>query len=206
MTHKNTLSLKKSVFVRLILITCAAVLIFYVIGLTINNIGLKNVQAELQAALETHIQYVADQIDQDFDRLNFFMLEMMSDKKLLRFAFSYPILDDYERMAAIKTLSEQEYMIKRSTDLTESVQIMLPGHQRTIITDQAQYTDLDEEYFMCLNNQMHELLHICISETMKNPHFLDKLREVVEYHIKLNKNKDVREWGKETRKVTKKRK
>ena len=144
MTHKNTLSLKKSVFVRLILITCAAVLIFYVIGLTINNIGLKNVQADLQAALETHIQYVADQIDQDFDRLNFFMLEMMSDKKLLRFAFSYPILDDYERMAAIKTLSEQEYMIKRSTDLTESVQIMLPGHQRTIITDQAQYTDLDE--------------------------------------------------------------
>ena len=72
--------------------------------------------------------------------------------------------------------------------------------------DPRLYTDLDEEYFMCLNNQMHELLHICISETMKNPHFLDKLREVVEYHIKLNKNKDVREWGKETRKVTKKRK
>ena len=42
------LSLKKSAFVRLIVITVCAVLIFYIIGLTINNAGMQNVRADLQ--------------------------------------------------------------------------------------------------------------------------------------------------------------
>lgn len=150
MTQKIPLSLKKSVFIRLILITCAAVLIFYILGLTINSVGLKNVQADMQSAQQTHIQYAAGQIDQDFERLRFFMLEMMSDKSLLRYAFTYPVLDDYQRMTAIKSLSGQEYMVKRSTDLAESVQIMLPKQRHTIITDTTLYVDLDEEMWQAL--------------------------------------------------------
>ena len=150
MTQKNPLSLKKSVFLRLILITCAAVLVFYILGLTINNVGLRNVQADMQSAQQTHIRYAAGQIEQEFERLRFFMLEMMSDKSLLRYAFSYPILDDYQRLTAIKSLSAQEYMVKRSTDLAESVQIMLPNQRHTIITDQTLYVDLDEEMWQAL--------------------------------------------------------
>ena len=56
------------------------------------------------------------------------------------------------------------------------------------------YTDLDEEYFLCLNNQMHDFLHIAVSETIKNPKFLDKLKELVELHIKINNGKDVRDF------------
>ena len=150
MTQKNPLSLKKSVFLRLILITCAAVLVFYILGLTINNVGLRNVQADMQSAQQTHIRYAAGQIEQEFERLRFFMLEMMSDKSLLRYAISYPILDDYQRLTAIKSLSAQEYMVKRSTDLAESVQIMLPEQRHTIITDQTLYVDLDEEMWQAL--------------------------------------------------------
>ncbi len=150
MNRKNRLSLKKSVFIRLILITCAAVLVFYIMGLTINNVGLRNVQTDLQYAQQAHLRYVAGQIDQAFERLRFFMLEMMSDKSLLRYAFSYPILDDYQRMTSIKTLSEREYMVKRSTDLAESVQIMLPRQSHSIITDKSLYVDLDEEMWNVL--------------------------------------------------------
>lgn len=64
-------------------------------------------------------------------------------------------------------------------------------HQRF---DSKLYTDLDEKYFSCLNNQMHDLTHICISETIKNPDFMKKLTEFVEYHIKLNDGKDVRDF------------
>lgn len=56
------------------------------------------------------------------------------------------------------------------------------------------YTDLDKEFFLCLNNQMHDFLHIAISETIKNPDFLDKLRELVKWHIKINDGKDVRDF------------
>lgn len=63
--------------------------------------------------------------------------------------------------------------------------------------DSRLYTELNEEYFLCLNNQMHDLLHVCVSETIKNPLFMKKLSEVVDYHIKLNNNKDVRDFRKE---------
>ena len=141
--HGGGLSLKKTTFLRLVLITFAAVVIFYVIGLTINRTGIQYVRDDLAHALETHTSYIAGQISQEFDRLNFFMLEMLSDKQLLRYALSYPILNDYQRMDYIKTLSGLEYMIKRSSTLPESVQIMLPGQNHTIITDQALFTDLD---------------------------------------------------------------
>ena len=150
MTQKNKLSLKKSVFVRLILITCAAVLIFYASGLTAANIGIRNVRDDLQSALQTHMDYVAGQIDQEFDRLNFFMLELMYDKQFLRYAFSYPVIDAYQRMDFIKALAAQEYMIKRSSDLAETVQVMLPGQKHAIIADQALYVDLDQDMWQAL--------------------------------------------------------
>lgn len=141
------LSLKKSAFVRLIVITVCAVLIFYIIGLTINDAGMQNVRADLQQALVTHTQYIANQIEQDFNRLDFFMLELMSDKELMRYALSYSLLDDYERLSYIKSLADREYTIKRSSDLVDMVRIMLPNQYRTIITDQALYTELDETMY-----------------------------------------------------------
>ena len=66
--------------------------------------------------------------------------------------------------------------------------------------DPRKYTDLEEEYFMCLNNQMHDLLHVCVSETIKDPAFMERLNRVVKEHIKLNGGKDVRQWTKDLRK------
>lgn len=63
--------------------------------------------------------------------------------------------------------------------------------------DSRLYTDLNDNYFLCLNNQMHDLLHVCVSETIKNPQFMKRLSEIVDYHIRLNNNKDVRDFRKE---------
>ena len=138
-------SLKKQAFLRLFLITFAAVLIFYALGLSINAIGAENVRRDMQTALETHARYAADQLDQDLERLKFFLLEMASDRQILRFAFSHSLLTDWERQSYIKTISEQEYQIKRSSELVESVRIMLPRIGRTILTEQSQYAEMDPE-------------------------------------------------------------
>lgn len=161
--RSSGLSLKKSAFVRLVLITFAAVVIFYVIGLTINRTGIQYVRDDLANALETHTSYIAGQISQEFDRLNFFMLEMLSDKQLMRYALSYPILNDYQRMEYVKTLSGLEYMIKRSSSLPESVQIMLPEQNHTIITDQALFTDLDPVMWEALIGRS-ERNHVAVTE------------------------------------------
>ena len=43
-TEPRPLSLKRSVFFRMLLITLAAVLAFYLMGMTINQIGVRNVR------------------------------------------------------------------------------------------------------------------------------------------------------------------
>jgi len=139
------LSLKRSAFIRLFLITLAAVLVFYIMGMTINQLGIRNVYSDMQAALQSHAEYAADQLNREMERLKFFMQEMVSDKQLLRFSLTHEILSDWERLSFIKTLSAQEYLIKRSSDLVDSVQILFPAMGKTIVTEQAQYVDLDPD-------------------------------------------------------------
>ena len=58
--------------------------------------------------------------------------------------------------------------------------------------DSRLYTDLDKQFFRCYNNQIHDLVHLCVTETIKNPDFMKKLTDEVNIHIELNGNKDVR--------------
>ena len=60
--------------------------------------------------------------------------------------------------------------------------------------DPKLYTDLNEEFFLPLNNQQHDVLHVVISETIKDPTYLDRLCELVHKHIKLNDGKDVKDF------------
>lgn len=149
----NRLSLKKSAFLRLFIITFVAVTVFYVMGLSINAIGIRYVRDDLQTALDTHASFISEELERDFDNLDFFMMELLSDPQLLRYAIAYDTMDDYERLTYIKALSKQEYMIKRSSSLAESVQIMLPGLKRTIITDLSLYTEMDERAWDALLKQ-----------------------------------------------------
>ncbi len=146
----TNLSLKKSAFLKLLLITIAAVLLFYGIGLSFNAVGIRNVRSDMQRTLNMRTDYLAGQIDQDFDNLNFFALELMSYKELLRFALTNRIMDDYQRMACIRSIAAEEYMIKRSSSLVQEVRILLPGLKRTIVTDKTEYSTLDEEMFAAL--------------------------------------------------------
>jgi len=144
------LSLKRSVFLRMLLITLAAVLVFYLLGLTINQIGIRNVRNDMRSALQTHTEYVADQLNQEAERLKFLMFELLSDRQLLRFAISHEILTDWERLSFVRTLASQEYHFKRSSSLLDSVLIMFPALGKTITTEQTQYIDLDEEVWLAL--------------------------------------------------------
>ncbi|MBQ6399951.1 MAG: histidine kinase [Clostridia bacterium] len=144
------LSLKRSVFLRMLLITLAAVTAFYLLGVTINEIGIRNVRNDMRSALETHVRYAADQLNQEEERLKFLMLEMLSDRQLMRFAITHEIMTDWERLSHIRTLAAQEYQFKRSSSLLDSVLIMFPALGKTITTEQTQYIDLDETVWQAL--------------------------------------------------------
>lgn len=58
----------------------------------------------------------------------------------------------------------------------------------------TEYTNLKEESFRCLNNQQHDVLHVVISETIKDPDYLNRLCKEALDTIKFNEGKDVRDW------------
>lgn len=57
-------------------------------------------------------------------------------------------------------------------------------HRRS---DSKLYTDLNEKYFLCLNNQQHDLYHIVYEEMLKNPDYLDNMKKLILEDIKTNK-------------------
>lgn len=59
------------------------------------------------------------------------------------------------------------------------------------------YTDLDEKYFRCYNPNTHDILHWLVSETIKDPTFMKRITEEVEFHIKVNDGKDVKDFLKD---------
>ena len=120
-SETRPLSLKRSVFLRMLLITFAAVLAFYLLGISINQIGIRNVRNDMRSALQTHVDYAADQLNREEEQLKFLLLETLSDRQLLRFAITYGILSDWERLSYSRTLAAQEYHIKRSSSLLDSV-------------------------------------------------------------------------------------
>ena len=79
-----------------------------------------------------------------------------------------------------------DYLTKRKLTKTWNLH-----HERF---DPRLYTDLNEEFFLPLNNQQHDVLHVIISETIKDPTYLDRLCELVHKHIELNGGKDVKDF------------
>ena len=143
--RQQPISLKRSVFIRLLAITVAVVLLFYAIGLYLNFTAINNVRDGLQSALDTEAQYIAGEIERELDNLVVFQQELASDAHLLRYHIMHPILSDYSRIEYIKTISNQLYRITRFSSIVETAKVHLGQLGRTIAADKAVYDALDEE-------------------------------------------------------------
>lgn len=64
--------LQKSVFIRLLFITFAAVLLFYILGMIINRSGIDSVRQEINRLGESNTKYIASQLVRDIENLSFF--------------------------------------------------------------------------------------------------------------------------------------
>ena len=59
-----------------------------------------------------------------------------------------------------------------------------------ISLDEGKYEDItNEDNFIPLNKQLHEVLHICYKYQSKDSGFFDRLRKYVEKMIEINKDK-----------------
>ena len=140
--RKQPLSLKRSVFIRLLGITVAAVLLFYAIGLYINFMGTENVREDLQSAMDTEVQYIAGEIEREIANLLVFQQELASDNHLLRYVIAYDILSDYQRVEYVGSISDQLLRITRFSPVVETAKVYLPLRGVTIAADRPIYDNL----------------------------------------------------------------
>ena len=139
------MSLKRSVFVHLLVITLTAVLIFYAIGLYLNFMGINNVRSDLQSAMDAEAQYLAGELHRELENLVVFQQELASESSLLRYTYAHSILSDYQRVENIRNISNQLMRIKRFSSTVETARVHLPRLGRCITADQTFYHDLDQE-------------------------------------------------------------
>lgn len=147
---KRRTSLRKSVFVRLLAITIAAVLIFYGIGVVINSMGIRNVQTQLVSQANADALYMAGELNSDIETLIFFCRELCNDKSLMKYTLLYDSLSAYQRMVLVNDLFGKGYEVRRFSPIAENLKIMLPLRNKCITAgvdsietlDSAEWNDL----------------------------------------------------------------
>ena len=143
--RKQPISLKRSAFIRLLLITVAVVLVFYAIGLYLNSTSIDNVRNGLQDALNMEAQYIAGEIDREIDNLVVFQQELASDDLLLRYVVANGILSDYQRLELVKNISNQLWRITRFSSIVETARVHFAKLDKTIAADKNIYDTLDRK-------------------------------------------------------------
>ena len=63
--------------------------------------------------------------------------------------------------------------------------------------DSRFYSELNEERFRCYNSNTHDVIHWLVSETIKDPTFMQRITDEVNLHIRLNDGKDVKDFIKD---------
>ena len=150
---KQPLSLKRSAFLRLLIITFAVVLLFYGIGLYLNFMGVANVRDGLQTAITAEARYIAGELEREIQNLVTFQQELASDSQLLRFSFAYGIMSDYQRMEKVQNISNQLLKIKRFSSIVETARIFLPPLGRTIAADQLVFDHIQPSEWEAFSNE-----------------------------------------------------
>ena len=141
--NKRRVSLRKSVFVRLLVITIAAVLMFYGIGVAINSMGIRNVRTQLINQANADAIYMASELNRDIETLSFFCRELCNDKSLMKYVLLNDSLSDYQRMVLVNDLFRKGYEVRRFSPIAEDLKIMLPLLSKCITAGEDSIETLD---------------------------------------------------------------
>lgn len=141
--NKRRVSLRKSVFVRLLVITIAAVLMFYGIGVAINSMGIRNVRTQLINQANADAIYMASELNRDIETLRFFCRELCNDKSLMKYVLLNDSLSAYQRMVLVNDLFRKGYEVRRFSPIAEDLKIMLPLLSKCITAGEDSIETLD---------------------------------------------------------------
>ena len=143
--------LHRSVYIRLLVLTVLAMLIFYAMGVFLNYMGTVNAERSLKDMAHAKLQYAALETDRSLTNLIMYEQEIGADEQLLRFAMAGDLMSDYQRTVAIRDLSDELFRMRRMSPLVDDAKILLPDMGKMITAEQTIYDDMPPGDFALLD-------------------------------------------------------
>ena len=128
--------LHRSVYIRLLVLTVLATLVFYAMGVFLNHMGIKNAEQSLKQMAGARVQYLASELERSLNNLQVHIREIAGDEQLERLA-SEADADGETRTGLAKDLAKELSRVKRMSTLVDSASILLPERDEVITADHA---------------------------------------------------------------------
>ena len=143
--------LHRSAYIRLLVLTVLAMLIFYLMGVYLNHMGTVNVERSVKEMARAKLQYASQETDRSLTNLVMHAQEIGADEELLRFALTGDLMSDYQRTVAIRDLSDELFRMRRMSPLVDAAKILLPGTDKVITAEQTIYDDMQPGDYVLLD-------------------------------------------------------
>ncbi|WP_337101463.1 sensor histidine kinase [Paenibacillus sp. YIM B09110] len=121
-----------NIFLRILFLFLIVILPIYILVFTINHTSGSILRNEIASSMESRVSSYSELIDSEINHIAQLKTDYLADEDLQKLSTVSIALTQYERLAAIKRLSNKLFMFKESSRFIEDVQIYIPNIQKTI--------------------------------------------------------------------------
>jgi len=177
-------TIKSSIFVRLIATYLAAIIVIAALGIYMYNWSLRTVKNEILKSTTAQVKFYLEGLEEEIDRIKILQYDALTDEDLNKLGVRYEIMDEYELMESMRKLHYRLVSIQNSNTYISDVSAHIYPINKTISAKNG-VNPLDESRFTSLrvpegmkgaqlimyNNQLH-LTTTLIGKMRLNPLYI----------------------------------
>lgn len=137
--------LKKSVFVRIILIFVGMMVPLYLLGVALYSLSTATLRSEVTSNMSAQMDFSLKSLENEITRIESMQYEFMNDEDLNYLANAYSIMWNYEKTMAEQRVENRLILFRYSSTYIQSVYVHIPGMEKTISSINGM-VDLSSEY------------------------------------------------------------
>ncbi len=124
--------LGKTLFTRLIVIFLLMIIPVYFIGMSIYNLGMSTVEAEILKSKQSQISSFMRTLESDVQRVKLLQSDILYSDDINRLSNSYRYMDDYEKGSFMLKVQQRLSALKSSNIYIKNAVAVIPSIKRTI--------------------------------------------------------------------------
>ncbi|MCM3632475.1 sensor histidine kinase [Paenibacillus camelliae] len=143
------MTIKSSIFVRLIATFLAAIVVIVALGIYMYNWSLKTVKDEIFKSTTAQVTFYLEGLEAEIDRIKILQYDVLNDEDLNKLAIRHSIMDDYETMESMRKLHHRLVSIQNSNAYISNVSAHIHPIRKTISSKKS-VGDLNSDKFEAL--------------------------------------------------------